>query len=163
MRRLKNWSLLLLLATLSLAQNPMDFLSPEIKRVGMKLACLCGSCRNTVGDCAMIGCSYAFPARQKIKRLQSMGMSDAKVIGKFIEDEGLKALAEPQTTGFGLLGWLMPGFAVLLGLIGIFVYWKRFRNPAVTAAPQLSSAEVAQFESQAIDELERLEKEKLEK
>ncbi len=158
MRRLKTLGLLTLLATLSIAQNPMEFISPDIKRVGMKLACLCGSCRNTVGDCAMIACGYSFPARQKIKRLQSMGMSDQKVVAKFIEDEGLKALAEPQTSGFGLLGWLMPGLAVALGLIAIGVYWKRFRNPEVAASPRVDATTVEQYESRAAEELEKLEK-----
>lgn len=158
MRRLRSFALLALLTGLSLAQNPMDFLSPEIKRVGMKLACLCGSCRNTVGDCAMIACSYSLPARQKIKRLQMMGSSDANIVAKFIKDDGLKVLAEPQTQGFGLLGWLMPGFVVTLGLIAIGVYWKRFRNPVVVAAPKVDAETVSRYESRAAAELENLEK-----
>jgi cytochrome c-type biogenesis protein CcmH/NrfF len=158
MRKLKTLGLLAILTTLSIAQNPMDFISPDIKRVGMKLACLCGSCRNTVGDCAMIACGYSFPARQKIKRLQTMGSPDQKIVAKFIEDEGLKALAEPQTSGFGLLGWVMPGLAIALGLIAIGVYWKRFRNPAIATAPKVDAAVVEQFESRAAEELEKLEK-----
>ncbi|MDX2267489.1 MAG: cytochrome c-type biogenesis protein CcmH [Bryobacter sp.] len=159
MRKLKSIFLLGLLATLSVAQNPVDFISPEIKRVGMKLACLCGSCRNTVGDCAMIGCSYAFPARQKIKRLQTMGSSDSNVIAKFMKDDGLKVLAEPQTSGFGLLGWLMPGLATALGLMAILFYWKRFRNPVAVAAPiALDEETSARYAARAKEELEKLEK-----
>ena len=158
MRKLKTLGLLAALTTLSVAQNPMDFLSPEIKRVGMKLACLCGSCRNTVGDCAMIACGYSFPARQKIKRLQSMGSSDASVVGNFIKTEGLKTLAEPQTSGFGLIGWIMPGLVIVLGLMGIAVYWKRFRNPSIKVSSKVDAATISQYDSQAADELEKLEK-----
>lgn len=106
----------------------------------------------------MIACGYSFPARQKIKRYQSMGSSDANVVAKFIKEEGLKALAEPQTTGFGLLGWVMPGLAIALGLIAIGVYWKRFRNPGIKTAPKVDDETVTRYETQAAAELEKLEK-----
>lgn len=157
MRRLKTLGLLTLLATLSIAQNPMDFLSPEIKRVGMKLACLCGSCRNSVGDCSMIACSYSFPARQKIKQYQTMGASDQNVIGRFIKEQGKQALAVPEAEGFGLLTWLMPGFAIALGLIAIFVSIKRFRAPLPAPALALPQDEMAKYESNAARELDRME------
>ncbi len=149
-----------LLAALSIAQNPMDFMSPEIKRVGMKLACLCGSCRNSVGDCSMLACGYAFPARQKIKQLQMMGASDQNIIGRFVKEQGKKALVVPEAEGFGLLGWLMPGFAITLGLIALGVYVKRFRNPAA-AAPEVEMApeQLAAYEDTAAKELARMEPE----
>jgi cytochrome c-type biogenesis protein CcmH/NrfF len=157
MRRLKTLGLLALLSTLSIAQNPMDFLSPEIKRVGMKLACLCGSCRNSVGDCSMIGCGYAFPARQKIKQLQTMGASDQNIVGRFVKEQGKKALAQPEATGFGLLGWLMPGFALALGFIALLVYVKRFRAPLPPPAVTVPAGELADYEKTAARELDRME------
>ena len=157
MKRLKNSALLLLLATLCVAQNPMDFVSPEIKRVGMKLACLCGSCRNTVGDCSMLGCGYSFPARQKIKKYQSMGSSDASVIGRFIKEDGLKVLAEPQTEGFGLLGWIMPFFALSAGLLGVAIYVKRFRKPEPLPVVEVDASKLAEFEVKAAKDIERME------
>jgi len=157
MQRLKTLALLALLATLSIAQNPMDFISPEIKRVGMKLACLCGSCRNAVGDCTMIACGYAFPARQKIKRYQTMGASDQNVVGRFVKEQGLKALVEPQSTGFGLVGWLMPGFAMLLGTIALVVYVKRFRAPLPAPASNVPPDQLAKYETTAARELDRMD------
>lgn len=157
MQRLKTLALVGLLASLSIAQNPMDFISPEIKRVGMKLACLCGSCRNSVGDCSMIACGYAFPAKQKIKQLQTMGSSDQNIVGRFIKEQGIKALATPEATGFGLIGWLMPGFAALLGLIAVGVYIKRFRKPMPAPAVSVEPAALAAYESTAAKELDRME------
>jgi len=157
MPRLKTLGLLALLTTLSIAQNPMDFLSPEIKRVGMKLACLCGSCRNSVGDCSMIACGYAFPARQKIKQLQTMGASDQNIIGRFVKEQGKRALAQPEATGFGLLGWLMPSFVLALGLIPVIVYMKRFRAPLPPPAVSVPSEQLAEYESTAARELDRME------
>ena len=157
MQRLKSLALLSLLATLSIAQNPMDFISPDIKRVGMKLSCLCGGCRNSVGDCAMIACGYSLPARQKIKQLQTMGSSDANIVGRFVKEQGLKALSQPEATGFGLLGWVMPGLAIALGLIAIVVYIKRFRRPGVATAPTVEAKRIAEFEDTAAREFDRME------
>jgi len=158
MRRLKTVLLFGMLIGVSIAQNPMDFLSPEIKRVGMKLACLCGSCRNSVGDCTMIACGYAFPARQKIKQLQTMGASDQNIVGRFVKEQGKKALIEPETTGFGLLGWLMPGFAIALGLIALGVYIKRFRAPMPAPALPVPSEQLAEYEVTAAKQLDGMEK-----
>ncbi len=158
MPRLRTLALLALLTGLSIAQNPMDFMSPEIKRVGMKLACLCGSCRNSVGDCSMLGCSYAFPARQKIKQYQTMGMSDQNIVGRFVKERGKQALAVPEAEGFGLLGWIMPGFAAALGFIALLVYVKRFRNPVpVEAGTEIEAGQLEKYESTAAKELERIE------
>lgn len=163
MRKLKNLALLSLLSFLSLAQNPTDFITPEIKRVGMKLACLCGSCKNTVGDCAMIACGYSFPARQKIKQYQSMGASDASIIGRFVKERGKQVLAEPPDEGFHLLSWLVPIFFITLGAMAIWAYWNRFRHPhsvavAVPAGtPAVDPSVAADYHSQAAKELENLE------
>ena len=159
MRRVKSLALLIALATLSIAQNPMDFVSPEIRRVGSKLACLCGSCRNSVGDCSMIACGYSFPAKQKIKQLQTMGASDASIVGRFVKEQGLKALVQPESTGFGLVGWLMPGFAVFLGLIAVWVYVRRFRAPMPVSATAsaVTPARLAEYESTAARDLDRME------
>lgn len=157
MRRAKTLALFALLAAISIAQNPMDFQTPEIKRVGLKLACLCGSCRNSVGDCTMLGCGYAFPARQKIKQLQTMGASDQNIIARFIKENGKQALSEPETTGFGLLGWIMPGFALALGTIALMFYIKRFQTPVVATPAPVPAEKLAEYESTAAKEIDRLE------
>jgi cytochrome c-type biogenesis protein CcmH/NrfF len=158
MRKLKSFVLFGLLLGVSIAQNPMDFLSPEIKRVGMKLKCLCGSCPNTVGDCTMIACGYAFPARQKIKQLQTMGASDQNIVGRFVKEQGKKALSEPETTGFSLLSYLMPGFAIAIGLIALGVYVKRFRAPMPPPEIVVPSEQLAEYEVTAAKELDGMEK-----
>ncbi|WP_031499703.1 cytochrome c-type biogenesis protein CcmH [Bryobacter aggregatus] len=157
MRKLKSLGLLAFLAAISIAQNPMDFVSPEIKRVGMKLSCLCGGCRNAVGDCSMIACGYSLPARQKIKQLQTMGASDSSIVGRFVKEQGVKALVEPEVTGFGLLGWLMPGFALALGFIAILVYVKRFRSPSVKVESTVKPEVIAGYEATAAREFDRME------
>ena len=74
MHRLRNIFLGSILGIAMLAQNASLMMNPDVKRVGMKLACLCGACKNSVGDCPMIGCHYAIPGREKIEQMQKTGM-----------------------------------------------------------------------------------------
>jgi cytochrome c-type biogenesis protein CcmH len=120
--------LLFVVAGLSIPQTSTTYLTPDIKRVGDKLACKCGSCNNTVATCQMLACHYTGPAREKIAAMQKEGASDQAVIDNFIKEVGIAALASPPAEGFNLLGWVMPFAALLLGLIPIFVYMKRFRR-----------------------------------
>ena len=59
----------MLVTAICLAQSASELQTPEIRRVGDKLACLCGACKNTVATCQMLHCHYAYPARQKIARM----------------------------------------------------------------------------------------------
>lgn len=117
---------LFLLAGASLPQTPSQLVTPEIRRVGDKLACQCGHCKNTVASCQMIGCGFATPAREKIAAAQKAGQSDQSIIDGFVKEMGLVALAVPPAEGFNLLGWIMPFLGIALGLAAIGLYWKRF-------------------------------------
>lgn len=120
----------LLLATLSLAQVSSELLTPEIRRVGFRLACLCGSCKNSVGDCAMLECHYSKPARERIRDMQARGMSDDAIVDDFVKREGKRALVVPPAEGIYNLAWWMPPLMVGLGLALIYWYIERTRKPA---------------------------------
>ncbi|HYO79919.1 MAG TPA: cytochrome c-type biogenesis protein CcmH, partial [Bryobacteraceae bacterium] len=133
MSRFRQLFLMFALAGVALSQAPSSLVTPEIRRVGDKLACKCGHCNNTVATCQMIGCGYSNPAREKIAALQKQGASDQSIIDGFVKEMGIVALAVPPTEGFHLLGWIMPFIAIGLGLAGILLYFKRYRRPAPAA------------------------------
>jgi len=109
------------------AQDPTSYLTPEVTRVGDKLACRCGGCRNTVGNCPMLRCDSADPMRRRIHAMQARGMGDQAIIDSIVREEGIVALASPPGEGFGpVITWVMPGVALI---IGFFVYsWYVRRN-----------------------------------
>ena len=127
LRLQKPQMLALLLGAVALAQTSSELISPDVRRVGSRLACLCGSCKNTVGDCPMLQCHYSSPAREKIAKLQGMGASDDNIVDGFVRDTGRQALSSPPTEGFQLLAWITPFAAILAGLGGIFIYMRRYR------------------------------------
>lgn len=156
MLRLRSKLLLILTAGLCLAQSSTDFLTPAVRRVGDKLACLCGSCKNTVATCQMLGCHYSSPAREKIAKMQAAGMSDQAIIDDFVKKEGLKALAVPPAEGFSLLGWVMPFVAIGIGLAVIYLFIKRFHKPAPVIAPA-DTAALDKYHEQIEKDLAKLE------
>src|SRR6266536_3651831 len=112
MRRLKNSLLALGLMSICLAQSSSQLMTPGVKRVGTRLACLCTTCKNTVGDCPMLECHYTRPAREKIIRMQNEGQTDDSIVQSFVREQGLQALSSPPTEGFSGLAWIMPWVAL---------------------------------------------------
>ena len=148
--------LLLLVAGLCLAQSSSDMLTPAIRRVGDRLACLCGSCKNTVATRSMLGCHYSSPARERIAKLQAMGKNDDEIVDDFIKKEGKRALAVPPAEGFNLLGWVMPFVAIGLGLAAIFAFVQRNRKPVVVATA-VDTAVLNRYQAEIDKDLAKLE------
>jgi cytochrome c-type biogenesis protein CcmH len=124
----------LLLAALCLGQVSSELVTPEIRRVGNRLACLCGSCKNSVGDCAMLACHYSKPARERIKAMQIDGKSDDAIIDEFVKSDGIKALVVPPAEGFNVLAWAMPFVMIGLGLASIWWFLRRYSKPSTAPA-----------------------------
>src|SRR5690242_19863181 len=102
---------LLAIATL-VAQDPTSYMTPSVLRVGEKLSCRCGGCRNTVGNCPMLHCEYSDPMRHRIAQMQAQGKSDSDIINAVVREQGVVALSTPPNQGWGLFTWVMPGIAV---------------------------------------------------
>jgi cytochrome c-type biogenesis protein CcmH/NrfF len=146
-------------AGVAMAQTPSSSsaLTPDVKRVGMKLACLCGGCNNSVGDCPMIGCHYCEPARAKIATMQKAGSEDKTIVDAFVSDQGLKALVAPPTEGFSLVGWIMPFIAVAFGLVAVVMVMKRFMKPAPAGMPEIPNAVLDRYREQIEKDSAKLE------
>jgi cytochrome c-type biogenesis protein CcmH len=109
------------------------YMDPHVLRVGEKLACRCGGCRNTVGSCPMLHCEYSDPMRHRIAAMQSEGKGDQQIVDTIVREQGIVALSTPTGQGWGLFTWIMPGIAALIGFFIYSFYVKRNqqRTPAV--------------------------------
>lgn len=118
------------------AQDVPGEFGPGVMRVGAKLACRCGTCRNSVADCPMTHCESASPMRQRVAQMLGQGMKDDEILSAIVKQEGIVALAAPPAVGSGLLAWIMPAAALL---IGFFIYqgWvRRNRKPAAAVSAE---------------------------
>lgn len=122
-----------------LAQDATSYLTSDVVRVGGRLACRCGGCRNTVGDCPMLRCSSADPLRHRIYAMKQKGMSDNAVVDSVVREEGIVALSSPPAQGIGpIVTWVMPGLVLVIGFFIYSAFVRRHRQtpPALTADDQ---------------------------
>jgi cytochrome c-type biogenesis protein CcmH len=148
MRQWKSSLLLLVLAAASLAQTSSSEKSLAY-RIGDKLACLCGSCNNTVANCPMLECHFSRPAKDRIARELAAGKSEKEILAGFKRDYGLQIMASPPAEGFNLLGYVMPFFAIAFGLMVVWMFIKRFRGGlAAETGPPADDAALAQYREQ---------------
>lgn len=136
-----------------IAQDPTSYLTPDVMRVGDHLACRCGGCRNTVGNCPMLRCGFADPMRQRIHQMKLTGMTDQEVVNTIVREEGAVALAVPPTDSFGgILSWVMPGVVLIIGFFIWSAYVRRNqkRPEVISAADQ---ATIERYRTQIDNEL----------
>ncbi len=129
-------------------------MTPDVTRVGGRLACRCGGCRNTVGDCPMLHCSSADPKRHRIYEMKQQGASDNDIVNTIVREEGIVALATPPSEGFGpIITWVMPTIALALGFL-FYSWWvRRNRKEPETLAP-VDEAVLERFRAQIDRELD---------
>ncbi len=136
------------------AQDSVSYLTPGVSRVGARLACRCGGCRNTVGDCPMLRCSSADPMRHRIYSMQQKGMSDDAIVNSIVQQEGIVALASPPTAGLGpIVTWVMPGLVLVLGFFVYSAFVRRNRQSPAPLTP-VDESLIARFRHQMDSELE---------
>jgi cytochrome c-type biogenesis protein CcmH/NrfF len=138
---------------IALAQDA-SFLSPDVIRVGAKLACRCGGCRNTVGDCPMIRCGSADPLRHRIYDMKSKGVSDGDIVNTIVREEGIVALASPPAAGLGpIITWVMPGLVLVLGFLVYSTFVRRYRKAPVPLT-EVDEKLIERFRTQIDSEME---------
>ena len=150
---LKLFAAFLLSILCLLAQDPTSLLTPGVMRVGEKLACRCGTCRNTVANCPMLHCHYTEPMRARIKAMQDQGQNDGDIINTIVQTEGVVALAAPPVEGWGLFTWVMPGVALAGGFL-LYSWWvRRNRQKAPEQVTDVDRAVLDRFREQISSEL----------
>jgi|ERR1051326_3626436 cytochrome c-type biogenesis protein CcmH len=147
----------LLVTAIALAQTS-DMTDPNIRRVGEKLACLCGGCKNSVGSCPMLGCHYATPKREQIQKALAEGKGDQQIVDAMVKEQGLQALVTPPAEGFNILAWLMPFVMIGVGLLAI-AFFIRYMNAkrAAAEAPEVPREVLDRYHEQIEKETSKLE------
>ncbi len=136
--------------------NESGIMSDDVRRCGMRLACLCGACKNTVGDCAMLECGYCAPMRKRIAAAQAAGQSDDAIVEAIVAEKGKIALAVPPTEGFALAAWTAPIVAVGIGLAAIWAFVKRFSaKPA--DAPEIDPRILERYHDRIEQDISKLD------
>jgi cytochrome c-type biogenesis protein CcmH len=155
MQRLKVCLLALVVGLAALAQTASEKPNADVRRVGMRLQCQCG-CKDSVSTCSMLGCESSKPAKERIARMQAVGMSDEQIVDAFLR-EGFSYLSTPSS-----FGWVVPYSVAGLGLVVIWWFVRRYYKPkpvaATAAGPmELDDPELEKYKDQIEKEMADLE------
>lgn len=113
-------------------------LAERFNTISDKLVCQCG-CQMILRVCNHFECPSAIPMRAEIEKQLLAGTDDTTIIASFEAEYGKVVLSTPPPEGINLAAWVMPGFAILIGLF-ILTYFiadwmaKKKVRPAAVAA-----------------------------
>lgn len=153
-------SLLALIAAVALslsgdAQTAAEKPSNDVRRVGARLQCQCG-CKDSVATCSMLECSFSKPAKEKIAKMQAVGMTDDQIIQSFIRENGAGIYLAPPSA----FGWIIPYAAIGVGLMVIWAFLKKYRKPkplAEIGPMELDDPALEKYKDQIEKDLAKLE------
>jgi cytochrome c-type biogenesis protein CcmH/NrfF len=124
-------------------------------RVGHRLQCQCG-CKDSVATCSMLECGFSKPAKERIAKMQNVGMSDQQIVNAFVQDYGGGVYLAPPSA----FGWVVPYVSVGFGLIVIWLFVKKYRKtkPMAEIGPiELDDPALAKYKDQIEKEMADLE------
>ena len=77
----------------------------------------------------MLRCDFSSPMRKRIYDMQQVGMTDDAIVNRIVREEGVVALSSPPASSFGgLITWMMPAVALLIGFFIYSFYVRRNRK-----------------------------------
>ncbi len=87
-----------------------------IQRIEQQLRCTCG-CNLDVFTCRTTDftCTYSPELHREVAALHDAGRTPQEVIDAFVAKYGERVLMAPKPVSFNLVGYLLPGAAILAG------------------------------------------------
>ena len=153
MYRWRSSFILLVVAVAALAQTASERPGQDVLRVAHHLACQCG-CSDTVATCSMLECHFSKPAKERIAKMQTAGMSDQQIINQFIAEYG-QGIYRGDPNAWG---WIIPYASIGFGLLVIWWFIKRYkRRPMAELAPAAEDPALAKYNEQIEKDLAHLE------
>ena len=133
------------------SQDPIPTPSDDdVNRVARQM--FCPVCENTPLDvCPTTACAQW---RALIRQKLSEGWTDAQIKDYFVEQYGVRVLAEPPASG---LNWLVYIIPPALFLIGVFIVFRAFQSMRKTAQVEINDVDAAAPSGD--DYLQRVEEE----
>lgn len=123
------------LFVLILAQAPVDeALEAHAKALENELIAPC-CWRQPLSD---HNSGAAVEMKSEIRRLLSEGKTSDEILSHFTDQHGVRILSTPPASGFGLLSYLAPWLALILGAAVIVLFLKK-RGVAQVPAPEPSA------------------------
>jgi cytochrome c-type biogenesis protein CcmH/NrfF len=154
--RLRIFLGLLILAAAALAQTAAEKPNADVRRVGARLQCQCGGCKDSMATCSMLECSSSKPGKERIAKMQAAGVSDPQIIQAFVHDYGPGVYLAPPS----IVGAIVPYVALAFGLVIIWAFVKKYRKPkpiTELGSMEIDDPALAQYKEQIEEDLKKLD------
>ena len=155
MQRFKSSLLVFVIAVAALAQTASEKPNVDVRRVGARLQCQCGGCKDSVATCSMLECHFSKPAKERIAQMQSVGMSDDQIVQAFVRDYGMAVYLAPPNA----FGWIVPYACVGLGLVVILLFIRKYKPKPMTnlGTVEPEDPELAKYQEQIDQDTKNLD------
>jgi cytochrome c-type biogenesis protein CcmH len=97
---------------------------------------------------------FSTSIKGKIRELMKQGESDEEIIAYFVERYGEWILRAPPVSGFNMVLWVLPGAAIVAGLLWVLYRSKNWVEKPTKEMTRLTPEE----EKKLMDDLSRFEK-----
>jgi cytochrome c-type biogenesis protein CcmH len=155
-------ALLLFAAAPGLASNEGIALSPEqearARAIDDQLIAPCCFSQTVANHSSPVAESI----KAEVRQMLAAGSTEREIMDFYVGKYGERILATPRASGFNLLAYVMPAFALTVGLAGVVIVLRRWRRPRSSqpgsaAASALSNDETRRFQARLEEELARFE------
>jgi cytochrome c-type biogenesis protein CcmH/NrfF len=86
----------------------------------------------------MLECGFSKPAKERIARMQGVGMSDDQIVQAFVQDYGADIVLAPPSA----LGWIVPYVMAGFGLMLVYIILRRYYKPRPRVAVAGAALEI---------------------
>ena len=123
-----------------------------------RIRCQCG-CTLDVYTCRTtdFSCQVSPAMHRDVMALVQGGYSAQEILDAFTQTYGERVLMSPGKSGFNLLAWITPGFAVVVGGVVVAILLKRWGGNHEVQPARAPGAPLADDVGATPDELARLE------
>ncbi|HEV2670434.1 MAG TPA: cytochrome c-type biogenesis protein CcmH [Gemmatimonadales bacterium] len=113
----------------------------NVQALEKRLRCSCG-CGLDIYTCRTTDftCTYSPALHKQVLAMLGDGKSAQEVIDAFVAQYGQVALMSLPRRGFNLLGYFVPGVALLVAALGLVWMLKRWTRESGAAAPVMPAA-----------------------
>ncbi len=105
----------------------------RFNEISDRLICQCG-CNMVLRVCNHQNCPSGIPMRHEIEKQILEGKNDDAIVAHFVAETGTKVLSAPPAEGLNLAAWVMPGFALGVGLFAAWYFAVRWASKRRLAA-----------------------------
>ena len=97
---------------------------------------------------------FSTSIKGKIRELMKQGKSDEEIMAYFVERYGEWIVRAPPVSGFNLVLWVLPGTAIITGLLWVLLRSKKWVEKPSKGMTKLTPEE----EQKIMDDLNRFDK-----